>query len=83
MTCPGIEVAPGRWSGCNAAQTGAKDCPTCGPRLTCAGCGETVLEVESSERGWRGQTGDGPDGWVVLCPECHANQDPEIPHHVV
>ena len=28
--CPGIEVSPGVYSGCNAAETGAKDCPECG-----------------------------------------------------
>lgn len=27
--CKGIEIEPGHWSGCNAAETGAKDCPTC------------------------------------------------------
>lgn len=27
--CPGIEIEPGVVSGCNAAQTGATDCPTC------------------------------------------------------
>jgi len=69
VNCPGIEVAPGRFSGCTAAQTGAKDCPACGPRLTCANCDETVLEVESGERGWRSLTcGDGER--QVICPEC-------------
>lgn len=68
MSCPGIEVAPGHFSGCTAAQTGAKDCPACGPRLTCPGCGETVLEVESSERGWRSTTACGD--LEVICPEC-------------
>lgn len=47
------------------------------PWLVCPGCGEGVPEAESTARGWRGQTHDGgPDGWVVLCPECHAGQDP-------
>lgn len=36
--CPGIEIEPGAWSGCNAHQTGATDCPTCGdPRWRVAG----------------------------------------------
>ena len=28
--CPGIELANGHYSGCNAEYTGAHDCPTCG-----------------------------------------------------
>lgn len=28
--CPGVEVAPGAWSGCDAETTGEADCPTCG-----------------------------------------------------
>lgn len=28
--CKGIEIEPGVYSGCNAAQTGANDCPRCG-----------------------------------------------------
>lgn len=47
------------------------------PHLTCAGCGEKVSEEDPRAKKWRGQTHDGgPDGWVVLCPECHAGQDP-------
>lgn len=29
--CKGIEIEPGVFSGCDAATTGATDCPTCGP----------------------------------------------------
>lgn len=28
--CKGIEIEPGKFSGCDAVVTGAKDCPTCG-----------------------------------------------------
>lgn len=32
--CPGIEIAPGEFSGCDAHLTGATDCPKCGPTIT-------------------------------------------------
>ncbi len=28
--CKGIEIEPGKFSGCDAGQTGAWDCPACG-----------------------------------------------------
>lgn len=65
--CPGIEIEPGKHSGCTAAQTGAKDCPTCGPRVTCAHCGATALEGEAE--GWRSLTCHDATHQMV-CPEC-------------
>lgn len=35
--CRGVEIAPSAWSGCNAAETGARDCPTCGDPAALAG----------------------------------------------
>ena len=30
VECKGIEIEPGVFSGCDAAKTGASDCPSCG-----------------------------------------------------
>jgi ATP-dependent Zn protease len=32
--CNGVEIEPGMHSGCDAAMTGANDCPTCGCKAT-------------------------------------------------
>jgi len=29
LRCLGIEIEPGKWSGCDAHETGATDCPNC------------------------------------------------------
>ena len=34
--CPGIEIEPGVYSGCDAATTGMTDCPVCGPAIRAA-----------------------------------------------
>jgi endogenous inhibitor of DNA gyrase (YacG/DUF329 family) len=73
-TCPGIEIEPGKHSGCTAAQTGAKDCPTCGPRVTCAHCGATALEGEAE--GWRSLTCHDATHQMI-CPECQKGLEGE------
>jgi len=72
--CLGIEIEPGHYSGCTAAQTGAKDCPTCGPRVTCAYCGESALEGEV--KGWRSITCHDATHQTI-CPECQRNLEGE------
>lgn len=39
--CPGIEIVPGHFSGCTAAETGSDDCPVCTPN------GAMALTAES------------------------------------
>ena len=29
--CRGVSLGPGGWSGCTAVESGAEDCPACGP----------------------------------------------------
>lgn len=57
-----------------AAQTGAKDCPTCGPRVTCAHCGATALEGEAE--GWRSLTCHDATHQMI-CPECQKGLEGE------
>lgn len=55
-------------------QTGAKDCPTCGPRVTCAHCGATALEGEAE--GWRSLTCHDATHQMI-CPECQKGLEGE------